>query len=81
MTRSSIAPKRYAARLALAGTVVAAFSLTTALPASATMTLPDLVISKIRVELPGTPHCMALGHTGTAARFVIAGCWTIEGLQ
>lgn len=46
----------------------------TASPAvsAATTAKADLVVTAIKIDLPGTPHYIALGHSGLTPRFLIA---------
>ena len=42
-----------------------------AISAAAAVSKPHLVVTKIKIDLPGTPHYIALGHSGLTPRFLI----------
>ena len=43
-----------------------------AVSAAAAAPKPDLVVTEIKIDLPGTPHYITLGHSGLTPRFLIA---------
>ncbi len=54
--------------LATVGTCLTACPAASAAPGASK---PDLVVTKIKIDLPGTPHYIALGHSGLTQRFLI----------
>ena len=54
--------------LATAGMCVTAAP---AVSTAATSSTAELVVTQIKIELPGTPHYIALGHSGLTPRFLI----------
>ena len=55
----------------LLATVGMCLSAAPAISAAATASPAHLVVTEIKIDLPGTPHYIALGHSGLTPRFLI----------
>ena len=55
----------------LLATVGMCLTVAPAVSAAATISKPELVVTEIKIDLPGTPHYIALGHSGLTPRFLI----------